>query len=102
MKFGDAIYTVRKQKNMSQDKFSKLIGVDQSYLSLLENNKKRPSTKLLEEISNSINIPLPILLFYSISEEDVKNDKRELFRLVYPQIKDMLFQIFDEGGDVDR
>lgn len=96
MNFGEAIYAVRKEKEMSQKTFSSMIGIDQSYLSLIENNKKRPSTKLIEEVSNKVNIPLPILLFYSISEDDVTEEKKELFRIIFPRIKEMLSALFDQ------
>lgn len=90
MNYGKAIHTVRKQKKLSQKDFSKLVGIDQSYLSMIENNKKRPSTKLLDKISESLEVPIPILFFFSLSENDIPNHKKELFRLVFPRMKEML------------
>lgn len=95
MDIGKAIFTIRKQKNLSQEKFSELVDIDQSYLSLIENNKKSPSTKLLERISNKTKIPLPILFFFSLSEEDVNPQKKELFRILFPKIKEMVGEIFE-------
>ncbi|HLR00019.1 MAG TPA: helix-turn-helix transcriptional regulator [Sphingobacterium sp.] len=96
MDLGKAIYTVRKKKNLSQNKFSELLDIDQSYLSLIENNKKKPSIKLLEKVSSNTDLPLPILLFFSLSEEDVKDEKKELFNMMFPKIKEMVSVIFDE------
>lgn len=96
MDLGKAIHNVRKKKNLSQSKFSNLLGIDQSYLSLIENNRKKPSIKLLERVSNETDLPLPILLFFSLSEEDVKDDKKELFNIMFPKIKEMVSVIFEE------
>lgn len=95
MNIGQAIQTIRKGKNLSQKKFSKVVGIDQSYLSLIENNKKKPSTKLLEKISYKTKTPLPIVFFFSLSEEDVSPEKKELFNILFPRIKDMVCEIFE-------
>lgn len=101
MDIGKAIYTIRKQKKLSQEKFSKKVGIDQSYLSLIENNKKKPSTKLLEKISAKTKTPLPILFFFSLSEDDVSPKKKELFNILFPRIKDMVGEIFETPEQID-
>jgi len=100
MNIGQAIHTVRKKKKLSQEKFSELVGIDQSYLSMIENNKKNPSMKLLEKISQKTNTPLPILLFFSLSEDDVSPQKRELYHILFPRVKEMVGDIF-ESSSVD-
>lgn len=97
MNIGQAIHTVRKNKKLSQTEFSKLIQIDQSYLSQIENNKKRPSMKLLEKISEVTNTPLPILLFYSLTEEDVEPRKRELYHILFPKVKEMIGDLFNQN-----
>lgn len=99
MNIGQAIYTVRKKKLLSQQKFSKLVGIDQSYLSMIENNKKQPSMKLLERISQETKTPLPILLFFSLSEEDVTPKKRELYRILFPKVKEMVGELFESNSE---
>lgn len=101
MNIGQAIHTVRKKKNLSQDKFSELVGIDQSYLSLIENGKKKPSMKLLEKISQETKTPLPILLFFSLSEEDVSPQKRELYHILFPRVKEMVGDIFESSTEDD-
>lgn len=95
MNIGEAIYTVRKKKKLSQKQFSQLIEIDQSYLSLIENNKKLPSLKILERISQETHTPIPILLFFSMSEEDVSPNKRELYHILFPRVKEMVGDIFE-------
>lgn len=96
MNLGKSIHTLRKRKNLSQDEFSNLVDIDQSYLSLIENNRKKPSIKLLEKISERTDIPLPVIMFFSLSESDVKKEKRELFNMMFPKIKEMVSVIFEE------
>lgn len=96
MDYGKAIYSIRKHRNWSQEKFSTRVGIDQSYLSLVENNKKRPSTKMIEKISNTLGVPMPIIFFFSLSENDVPQEKRELFNMIYPRMKEMLYDFFEE------
>lgn len=102
MDIGNAIQTIRKQKNLSQSEFARKVGIDQSYLSLIENNKKKPSTKLLEKISSETETPLPILFFFSLSEEDVKSEKKELFKIIFPRIRDMVGEIFDDAEGIEK
>lgn len=99
MNLGKSIHTLRKRKNLSQDEFSNLIDIDQSYLSLIENNRKKPSIKLLEKISERTDIPLPVIMFFSLSESDVKKEKRELFNMMFPKIKEMVSVIFEEENN---
>ena len=94
MNLGNAIKHIRKQAKLSQQEMAKILDVDQSYLSMLEHNKKKPSMKLLEKISEQTQFPLPVLFFLSLSEEDVPEEKRELYRIVMPNLNNMIDQIF--------
>lgn len=96
MDLGKAIQSIRDKKGLSQKEFSELVEVNQSYLSLIENNRKKPSIKLLEKISGKTEIPLPIMMFLAMSEEDVKEEKKELFRIMFPKIKELVSVIFEE------
>ncbi len=49
---------IRKRKRLTQGQFAIIIGVSQNYLSEIENNKKCPSLKKLEEIATKLNIPM--------------------------------------------
>ncbi len=64
---------------MSQGELAKQIQKTQSYLSLIEKNKKEPNLSVLKEISEVLQIPLPILFFKSIEETDIKEDKKFIF-----------------------
>lgn len=90
MNIGTAIESVRKTKNMSQSELAFQANITQSYLSLIENNKKEPNMKILKSISESLSVPLPFLLLFSITKEDVPESKQESFTVIMPLIKSLL------------
>lgn len=94
MKIGNSVSFFRSKNDLTQKELAKEVGIDQSYLSQIENNKKQPSTKLLEKICSVLNITLPILLVNSIEQSDVKDEKKELYNALYPTVKSMINQIF--------
>jgi len=79
MNLGNAIKNQRKIIGMSQGELAKQIQKTQSYLSLIEKNKKEPNLSVLKEISEVLQMPLPILFFKSIEETDIKEDKKFIF-----------------------
>ncbi|WP_313098975.1 helix-turn-helix transcriptional regulator [Epilithonimonas sp.] len=79
MNLGNAIKNQRKIIGMSQGELAKQIQKTQSYLSLIEKNKKEPNLSVLKEISEVLEIPLPILFFKSIEDTDIKEDKKFIF-----------------------
>jgi transcriptional regulator with XRE-family HTH domain len=78
MDLGSIIKDIRKQKGQTQNEFASLCGITQTYLSQIESNSKEPNLSTLKTISNNLNIPLPILFFLSMTEEDVQPNKREV------------------------
>jgi len=44
MNFGERIKQLRTERNMTQPQLAEAIGIEQSYLSKLENDKSVPST----------------------------------------------------------
>lgn len=96
MNLGKAIQHVRKNKKMTQHEFANALEIDQSYLSLIENNKKKPSYKLIERIAKTTQFPVPLFFFLSLSEDDIPEHKREFFNVIYPSINNMLKELFND------
>jgi len=91
MDTGAAIKELRKTKSgMNQTAFSKAVGISQTYLSQLENNRKKASTEVLERIALQLGIPLPILFWLAVEEEDIKLCKLEHFRVIKPIIDPLI------------
>ena len=108
---GERIKQVRLNKNLTQQAFAKPLGIDQSFLSELENSKYPPSKPLLLAISYVYQININWLLtgeekikkpIYEIPEKDnlgvVKEDKRAY--TTRPTIRKIV-QMLDEMGDDD-
>ena len=61
MEYGRAIRVVRSAHGLSQRQLADRIGGSPSHLSLIESGKRAPSLKLLEEIADSLAVPMHLL-----------------------------------------
>ena len=94
MDLGNIIKNIRKQKGQTQSEFALSCGITQTYLSQIENNLKEPNLSTLKSISDSLNVPLPILFFLSMTEDDVQPNKRIAFEIVSPSVKSLVNEFF--------
>jgi len=94
MNLGHTIKTIRKQRQYTQDEFASACSITQTYLSQIENNLREPNLSVLKTIAEKLSIPLPVLFFISLNEEDVQPDKREMFRKLDPLIKRIIDELF--------
>ena len=94
MDLGRTIALMRKQKNLKQWKLAERCGISPAYLSQIENNRKDPNLSVLKDISREIDVPLPILFFLSLNEDDIPERKREAFALLSPPVKALVREIF--------
>ena len=94
MDLGIVIKNMRKQKKLTQGEFASLCGITQTYLSQIEGNLKEPNLSILKTISENLNIPLPILFFLSLNEEDIQPNKRQAFEVVGPSVKSLVNEFF--------
>ena len=69
MNIGTQIQKIRRKNNISQGQFAKDCGITQTYLSLIEHNKKDPNISLLKVITAKLNIPLSLLLLMSLFQK---------------------------------
>ncbi len=97
MNIGIAIKELRKRKAFNQKQFCEKVGITQSYLSLIESNKKTPSTEVLEKVATAVDVPLPILFWFTVDENDVDNSKLEMFRLLKPSVDKLITELFDKA-----
>ena len=90
MNIGKVIRDARKQKGQTQNEFALSCKITQTYLSQIENNSKEPNLSTLKMISEKLDIPLPILFFMSLNEEDISPEKREAFAIINPSLKSFM------------
>ena len=94
MDLGSIIKNIRKRKGQSQMEFAQSCGITQTYLSQIENNQKEPNLSTLKDISKNLDIPLPILFFLSLNEEDIPQEKRQAFEIISPSVKSLINEFF--------
>lgn len=94
MDLGNVIKNTRKQKGLTQNEFASLCGITRTYLSQIESNLKEPNLSTLKTISKNLKVPLPILFFLSMTEEDIQPNKRKAFQIVSPSVKSLVNEFF--------
>jgi len=77
-----ALKLIRIFHNHKLIELSKLLGISPSYLSEIENKKKKPSLEILNKYSKVYHIPSSAILFFSeiIEKEQIKTDTRLLMK----------------------
>lgn len=99
MRIGNAIKQIRTEKGYNQKELAELCDISAAYLSQIENNKRQPTIDLIEEISSKLGIPLPVILFLSLGELDISEEKREMFKLLNPSVTKLINDIFLTAND---
>lgn len=94
MNIGKVIKDTRKQRKQTQTEFALSCGITQTYLSQIENNVKEPNLSTLKTISSNLDIPLPIMFFMSLNEDDISPEKRKAFEIINPSVKSLINEFF--------
>lgn len=95
MNLGIIIKNIRKKRGQTQQQFALNSGITQTYLSQIENNTKEPNLSTLKKISDELELPLPILFFLSLNEEDISPEKRKEFDKLNPLVKKVILDFFN-------
>ena len=59
---GSKVKSLREQRGMTQKELAELVGVNQSFISDLEGNKKAPGTPTLMKLAEVFNVSIDWLL----------------------------------------
>jgi len=65
-------------------------GLSVNAISQIETNSAFPQRGTIEKICEAFNIPISYLLFFSISDEDIPEDKKNIFNSLNTAIKSIL------------
>ncbi|KRE73928.1 helix-turn-helix domain-containing protein [Paenibacillus sp. Soil750] len=79
---GSKIKQIRKVNNMTQNEFSKLIGISQGTLSEIEKGKAKPTIETLQEINNCFQIDLNWLILENHGDIELFASEIELINKV--------------------
>lgn len=77
MNFGERLKQLRQSKDWSQPELAQAIGIEQSYLSKLENDKSVPSPDMLNRILEAFDIDIETLL-QGMDESEIRNHLRSI------------------------
>lgn len=89
MSVGDNIKALRMEKEFTQERFAKEIGISRSYLSDIENNRKNPSSKTLQALSEKLDVTMLYLTTGKKAVSDLTSGKLK------SHLKDELKQLID-------
>ena len=94
MNIGNALKELRQ--GHKQTWMAKQIGISQTHLSLVESGKKEPSLTLLKKYARYFKIPLPVLLWFSLTDQDIPEEKRAMFLPLKHTVDSLIKDLFTE------
>jgi transcriptional regulator with XRE-family HTH domain len=100
MTLGEAITSLRKKRQLLQKDLALKANISSPHLSLIEKDKTDVNLKTLASIAEALEVPLPVLFFFTISEKDVPEDKKADFQPFYSLINGLVENVF--MGDINK
>lgn len=94
MTIGEVIKLLLKKKNITQLQLAVEIGKSTTAISQIVKGQYSPTAETLDKISKVINVPVPVMYFLTISDDDVPDDKKQLYNLLAPSMNKFLNDIF--------
>ena len=77
-------------REMTQKELAQRIGMTANALCAIELNRSFPSKETIVKVCRVLGIPVGYLLFFALTEEDIPQDKMELFRILREDLCDVL------------
>ena len=96
---GEVIHTIIKSRGITQMALAKSSGLSKVAIGQIIKGHYYPRDKSLRKISDALNVPIPVLRFFSISEDDIPFNKRETYAKAEPVIKELLKDLFGSKMD---
>ncbi len=94
MDIGSTIKKLRKRASISREDFADACSISLSYLSMIENNKRKPHAETLGNICSALGITEPVLYMLSTDENDIPKEKLEQFNMIFPSMKAFMMELF--------
>ncbi|SRR5258708_7432906 len=92
MNYAKAIRIARSIAGISQARLAALSGIDRSYLSLIEGEKRKPTMETLQVISDSLKIPFHLLTLLATEKEDTKSIDEDQVQTLAKQLTRLLLE----------
>jgi DNA-binding XRE family transcriptional regulator len=96
MNLGKTIKSIRKNiiKENQRD-FAASIGITQTYISQIEGGGKQASQTLVEVLSRRVGIPVLVIYWLAMDDNDIPSHKLPLYQLLKPSVDQMITMVFD-------
>lgn len=95
MQIGDLIKKIRTIRGLTQTQLTEKLGISQNYLSLIETNKKKPSSNIINAFATQLKISEDAILFLATDPPIELNveDKNKYIRLQDHILSLIVFEI---------
>lgn len=90
MDLGKAISGLRKAYGMKKKDLADKAGLSSTALYNIEHNLSFPTKETIKKICDAFGIPVAFLMVYSVTEDDVPDEKRIAFRYLITPLKMLL------------
>ena len=92
MNIGEAIKKMRASVGLSQKELAERAGISATAVCNIEKGHSFPSKDTIKAICDAMDIPVSWLLFSSITEEDVPEDKKAIFNA----LREPMMKVFEK------
>lgn len=90
MSFGRALRIVRAFKNLSQQELAERVGLDPSYVSLLERDLRTPRSRTIEMVAEKLRLPESLLHLLAADEQALRGVTAQEAQLLGEQLLTIL------------
>ena len=90
MEIGTAIKHLTLTKGLTQKVLAEMCDVSANAMNQIENNTSFPHKNTIDKICDVLEIPVSYLLFFSISEDDIPDEKKIVFNSLNDAVKSVL------------
>ena len=90
MNIGEAIRIVRNRRGLRQKELAERLGVSQSHLSLIENDRRQATMDFVERLAQQLDVPVQLLVFLACDTTPDNERYRDQLRELGLRMLDML------------
>jgi transcriptional regulator with XRE-family HTH domain len=96
MNYAKAFRVVRAAFGLSQTELSRLLHVGPSQVSLIEAGKRQPSHKVIDELAETLRIPVSLVTLLASEPKDLENNKDQPVEALALSLLRLLVSASDE------
>lgn len=89
MNLGETIRDIRKSKGFKRRELADRVGISPNAMCSIEKNYSFPSKETIKAICDAMDVPVSYLLFASITDDDIPQDKLPIFKALQKPILDL-------------